>query len=210
MGQSAFAAPFFGYPMRMSSPDLILASASPRRLELLATIGVAARACPVNLDETPRPDEPARDYVLRLAREKALAGQKACATALPVLGGDTALSLDGQILGKPDSDDQARAWLRRLSGRSHQVISAVAVSGPAGLLDACVISDVHFRLMEESEISAYVASGEGRDKAGSYALQGRAAMFVSHIEGSWSAIVGLPLCETAQLLARQGVTPWLA
>ncbi|GHC32159.1 Maf-like protein YceF [Kushneria pakistanensis] len=196
--------------MRMSSPDLILASASPRRLELLATIGVAARACPVDIDETPRPDEPACDYVLRLAREKALAGREASATPLPVLGGDTALSLDGRILGKPDSDEQARAWLRDFSGRSHQVISAVAISGPSGLLDACVISDVHFRLMEETEINAYVASGEGRDKAGSYALQGRAAMFVSRIEGSWSAIVGLPLCETAQLLSRQGVTPWLA
>ncbi|WP_189519362.1 Maf family protein [Kushneria pakistanensis] len=194
----------------MSSPDLILASASPRRLELLATIGVAARACPVDIDETPRPDEPACDYVLRLAREKALAGREASATPLPVLGGDTALSLDGRILGKPDSDEQARAWLRDFSGRSHQVISAVAISGPSGLLDACVISDVHFRLMEETEINAYVASGEGRDKAGSYALQGRAAMFVSRIEGSWSAIVGLPLCETAQLLSRQGVTPWLA
>jgi septum formation protein len=192
----------------MSSPDLILASASPRRLELLSTIGVSARACPMDLDETPHPGEPARDYVVRLAREKALSGQQALATSLPVLGGDTALSLDGQILGKPASDDQARAWLRCLSGRSHQVISAVAVTGSAGLLEACVISDVHFRLMEESEISAYVASGEGRDKAGGYALQGRGAMFVSRIEGSWSGIVGLPLCETAQLLARQGVTPW--
>ncbi|WP_115853646.1 Maf family protein [Kushneria indalinina] len=193
----------------MSSPDLILASASPRRLELLTTIDVVACACPVDLDETPHVDEPARDYVMRLAREKALAGQQAAGSELPVLGGDTALSVDGQILGKPESDDQARAWLRNLSGRSHQVISAVAVTGPAGLLEACVISDVHFRLMEEAEINAYVASGEGRDKAGGYALQGRAAMFVSRIEGSWSGIVGLPLCETAQLLARQGVTPWL-
>ncbi|WP_457807865.1 Maf family protein [Kushneria sp. EE4] len=194
----------------MSSPDLILASASPRRLELLATLGVIAHAFPVDLDETPHPDEPPRDYVVRLAREKALAGQQAFDTTLPVLGGDTALSVDGQILGKPESDDHARAWLRALSGRSHQVISAVAVTGPAGVLEACVISDVHFRLMEETEISAYVASGEGRDKAGGYALQGRGAMFVSRIEGSWSGIVGLPLCETAQLLARQGVAPWLA
>lgn len=194
----------------MPSPDLILASASPRRLELLSTIGVSARACPVDLDETPRPDEPALDYVVRLAREKALAGQQVLATSLPVLGGDTALSLDGQILGKPENDDQARAWFRCLAGRSHQVISAVAVTGPAGLLEACVISDVHFRLMAESEINAYVASGEGRDKAGGYALQGAGAMFVSRIEGSWSGIVGLPLCETAQLLSRQGVTPWLA
>ncbi|ART64234.1 Maf family protein [Kushneria marisflavi] len=193
----------------MSSPDLILASASPRRLELLSTIGVTARACPVDLDETPQPDEPAYDYVVRLAREKALAGQRALATTLPVLGGDTALSLDGQILGKPIHDEQARSWLRRLSGRSHQVISAVAVTGPAGLFEACVISDVHFRVMEAREINAYVGSGEGRDKAGGYALQGGAAMFVSRIEGSWSGIVGLPLCETAQLLARQGVTPWM-
>ncbi|WP_438766933.1 Maf family protein [Kushneria sp. TE3] len=194
----------------MSSPDLILASASPRRLELLATLGVIAHAFPVDLDETPHPDEPARDYVVRLAREKALAGQQAFDTTLPVLGGDTALSVDGQILGKPESDDHARAWLRALSGRAHQVISAVTLVGPAGILDACVISDVHFRLMEETEISAYVASGEGRDKAGGYALQGRGAMFVSRIEGSWSGIVGLPLCETAQLLARHGVAPWLA
>lgn len=193
----------------MSSPDLILASASPRRLELLSTIGVSARACPVDLDETPQPGEPVIDYVVRLARAKALAGQHLTGTSLPVLGGDTALSLDGQILGKPVSDEQARSWLGQLSGRSHQVISAVAVIGPAGLFEACVTSDVHFRLMHEHEISAYVGSGEGRDKAGGYALQGGAAMFVSRIEGSWSGIVGLPLCETAQLLARQGVTPWL-
>lgn len=190
------------------SPDLILASASPRRLELLASIGITARACPADLDETPHPGEAARDHIVRLAREKALAGAHLDTTGLPVLGGDTALSLDGEFIGKPRNDEEAEQWLHRLSGRAHQVISAVAITGPAGLLEACVISDVHFRRLDAREISAYVAWGEGRDKAGGYALQGRAAMFVSRIEGSWSAIVGLPLCETAQLLTRQGVTPW--
>lgn len=198
----------------MSSLDLILASASPRRLELLAGIGVSARARPVDLDERPRPGEAAHDHIVRLAREKALAGQRLSPPYpsdgnLPVLGGDTALSLDGEIIGKPRDSEDALRTLARLSGRSHQVISAVAVTGPAGLLEACVISEVHFRTLEDREIEAYVAGGEGADKAGGYALQGRAAIFVSRIEGSWSAIVGLPLCETAQLLTRQGVAPWL-
>lgn len=199
----------------MSSLDLILASASPRRLELLAGIGVRARARPVELDERPHPGEAAHDHIVRLAREKALAGQRLAAAEslsderLPVLGGDTALSLDGEIIGKPSDGEDATRTLGRLSGRAHQAISAVAVTGPAGLLEACVVSEVHFRVLDAREIEAYVAGGEGADKAGGYALQGRAAMFVSRIEGSWSAIVGLPLCETSQLLARQGVAPWL-
>lgn len=193
----------------MSSLDLILASASPRRLELLAGIGVSARARPVDPDERPRPGESATDYVVRLAREKALAGQRLSKEGLPVLGGDTALSLDGEIIGKPRGREDAAHTLARLSGIAHQVISAVAVTGPAGLLEACVTSDVHFRDLTPMEIEAYVAGGEGDDKAGGYAIQGRAAIFISRIEGSWSAIVGLPLCETSQLLTCQGVTPWL-
>ncbi|MFC0268294.1 Maf family protein [Kushneria aurantia] len=192
----------------MSSFDLILASASPRRLELLAGIGISARALPVDLDESALAGESPLEQVQRLARHKAQAGWHCRDAALPVLGGDTALSLEGELIGKPRDTDHALALLRRLSGRAHQVISAVAVIGPAGLEEALVVSEVRFRPLGEEEIAAYVASGEGADKAGGYALQGLGAIFVERIEGSWSAIVGLPLCETAQLLARQGVAPW--
>ncbi|MGC3872024.1 Maf family protein [Halomonas sp. GXIMD04776] len=188
------------------APRLRLASASPRRRELLASIGLVADAMPVDIDETPLPDEPAVDYVLRLARAKAQAG--AAGTRLPTLGSDTAVVFDGRILGKPHDRDHAREMLAALSGRSHEVMTAVAVSGEQGLLDVCVRTRVSLRSITPDEIDAYWATGEPLDKAGGYAIQGRAAIFVSHLEGSYSAVVGLPLFETAQLLQRQGVTCW--
>lgn len=188
------------------SPLLCLASASPRRRELLASIGVPLTVCPVDIDETPLPGESAEAYVTRLAREKALAGARL--SSLPTLGSDTAVVLDGAILGKPEGPAHAAAMLRSLAGREHRVLTAVAVTGPAGLLDACVATTVAMREISDDEIAAYWASGEPADKAGGYAIQGRAAVFVEHIAGSHSAVVGLPLFETAALLRRQGVALW--
>lgn len=187
-------------------PVLCLASASPRRRDLLASIGVAVEVRPVDIDESPRPGEAAHDYVVRLAREKALAGARL--SALPALGSDTAVVCDGAILGKPAGREQAAAMLGALSGRAHEVLTGVAVSGPAGLLTACVTTRVFMRAITDAELVAYWTTGEPADKAGGYAIQGLAAVFVEHIEGSHSAVVGLPLYETADLLARQGVPLW--
>lgn len=187
-------------------PVLCLASASPRRRDLLASIGVAFNVRPVEIDETPQRDEAPATYVIRLAREKARAG--AGISSLPVLGADTAVVRDGVILGKPESREHAAAMLRSLSGRDHEVLTAVAVSGPAGLLEACVATRVVMREIGNNEIAAYWSTGEPVDKAGGYAIQGLAAVFVKRIEGSYSAVVGLPLFETAALLARQGVPVW--
>lgn len=192
--------------MMRRAARLCLASASPRRRQLLASIGVEVEVRPVDIDETPRAGEPAEAYVSRLAREKALAGAQDA--ALPVLGADTAVILDGHILGKPRDEAHAAAMLGALAGRSHEVLTAVAVSGPAGLREACVATRVTLRAIAPHEIAAYWATGEPADKAGGYAIQGLAAIFVERIEGSHSAVVGLPLFETAALLAQQGVTPW--
>ncbi|MDT8880356.1 Maf family protein [Halomonas saccharevitans] len=187
-------------------PVLCLASASPRRRDLLSSIGVTVEVRPVDIDETPRPSESAADYVVRLAREKALAGARL--TRLPTLGSDTAVVRDGEILGKPASRDHAASMLGSLSGRGHEVLTGVAVSGPAGVLTACVTTRVFMRELTTAELAAYWVTGEPADKAGGYAIQGLAAVFVEHIEGSHSAVVGLPLFETADLLARQGVPLW--
>ncbi|RDB44505.1 septum formation inhibitor Maf [Halomonas sp. DQ26W] len=185
---------------------LCLASASPRRRELLASIGVEVEVCPVDIDETPNGGERADAYVTRLARQKASAG--AGLSSLPVLGSDTAVVCDGVILGKPGDKQHAAAMLRALSGRTHQVLTAVAVSGPAGMLEVCVTTRVVMRTIAEHEIAAYWVTGEPLDKAGGYAIQGLAAIFIERIEGSHSAVVGLPLFETARLLSRQGVPLW--
>ncbi|MBD3897353.1 septum formation inhibitor Maf [Halomonas sp. ML-15] len=185
---------------------LRLASASPRRRELLASIGVAVDVHPVDIDETPHADEAAQDYVQRLARAKALAGAEG--SQLPTLGSDTAVVLDGQIFGKPRDRAHAAEMLTALAGTTHQVLTAVAVSGPAGLLECCVASRVTLRDIAPSEIDAYWATGEPADKAGGYAIQGLAAVFVAEMQGSHSAVVGLPLYESAALLICQGVPLW--
>ncbi|WP_136255323.1 Maf family protein [Onishia niordana] len=189
-------------------PHLCLASASPRRLELLTSIDVDCDVRPVDIDETPQPGENPRDYVCRLAREKALAG--AAFSDLPVLGSDTAVVLDGEILGKPRDRAHALEMLSALSDTTHEVLTGVAVSGPQGLLDVCVTTRVGLRAISPREAAAYWETGEPCDKAGGYGIQGRAAVFVSHIEGSHSAVVGLPLYETAELLERQGVALWMS
>jgi septum formation protein len=193
-----------------------LASRSPRRRELLARIGVCfdalmfrggARADP-EIDETPRPGEAAEDYVRRLAIGKAEHGGRLlvwrkCA-ARPLICADTALELDGDIIGKPADRDDAFAILRRLSGRGHRVLTGVAVSFGQEMKTCVSISVVHFRALDDAEIHRYVASGEPLDKAGAYAIQGGADLFVEHASGSFTGIMGLPLCETGLLLKAAG------
>ncbi|CAM4008819.1 Maf family protein [Vreelandella rituensis] len=187
-------------------PVLCLASASPRRKALLASIGVMADVIACDVDETPLPGEGGVDYVTRLAKAKAVAAIPS--TDLPVLGSDTAVILEDRVLGKPQNADHAAAMLRSLSGRSHEVVTAVVVHGPLGMLTACVTTQVMMRCLSEAEIAAYWRTGEPQDKAGGYAIQGKAAIFVERIAGSHSAVVGLPLYETAELLSRQGVPLW--
>ncbi len=188
----------------MADPPLILASASPRRRELLSQIGVPFQARPAHIDETPRPDEVASDFVVRMALEKARAIQAQLDEPNTwVLGADTDVVLDGQILGKPRDQADAHTTLRQLSGRSHEVLSAVALADPRGQIDWRLSrSRVWFRALKEEELSAYWASGEPADKAGSYAIQGLGAIFIERLEGSYSGVMGLPLFETAQLLER--------
>jgi len=190
--------------------ELFLASASPRRRELLAQIAVPCVTQIASIDENPLPDEPAAAYVERLAREKARVGLFALGERddAVVLGADTAVVLDGHILGKPADFAESRAMLQALSGRSHQVLTAVALVGGGREAARVVSSDVSFRPISEAEIEAYWASGEPCDKAGSYGIQGLAAVFVSQLQGSYSAVVGLPLCETAELLGEFGIACW--
>ncbi len=193
---------------RSDSSELILASASPRRQELLTQIGVRYRVCPVDIDERPRTGETPRAYVLRLARDKARRGFSASATAGWALGSDTTVVCEEQILGKPQDAAHACAMLELLSGRTHQVLTAVALAQGERLIDCVVQTDVTFRPISREEIAAYWASGEPADKAGGYGIQGFGAVFVAHLAGSYSAVVGLPLQETAQLLRQAGVTIW--
>lgn len=190
----------------MSRPDLCLASASPRRVDLLTSIGVTADVRPCHIDETPRANEAAADYVVRLAVEKALAAD--ALTSLPTLGSDTAVVMDDRVLGKPNHRTHAAEMLAALSGRSHHVLTGVAIKGPAGLQTCCVSTRVDFREISDEEIMAYWLTGEPRDKAGGYAIQGLASIFVASIQGSYSAVVGLPLFETATLLRQQGIPIW--
>lgn len=190
----------------MIAPVLCLASASPRRKALLASIGVPVTVHPCDIDESPLVDEPANAYVHRLAIAKAEAA--APLTNLPTLGSDTAVVVDGRILGKPVDFDECAAMLRLLSGRQHEVLTAVAVKGAEGMLSCCVATQVTMRDIDAQEIADYWRTGEPVDKAGGYAIQGLAAIFVQQIHGSHSAVVGLPLFETTHLLRRQGIPIW--
>lgn len=189
---------------------LYLASGSPRRRELLTQIGVPFLTQIAPIDENALPDEPASAYVERLAREKAQAGLAALSAAddAVVLGADTAVVLEGRILGKPVDRADALATLQALSGRRHDVLTAVALVSAERTLTQVVTSHVTFRALSVAEIEAYWASGEPQDKAGSYGIQGLAAIFVSELQGSYSAVVGLPLCETAALLAEFAIPCW--
>lgn len=189
---------------------LYLASGSPRRRELLTQIGVPFITLSAAIDESPLPNEPAHGYVERLALEKARAGLATLALAddAVVLGADTAVVRDGQILGKPQDRADALAMLASLSGREHQVLTAVALVSATRSSAQVVTSQVRFRPLQPGEAEAYWASGEPQDKAGSYGIQGLAAIFVSQLQGSYSAVVGLPLCETAQMLNEFAIPCW--
>lgn len=187
---------------------LYLASGSPRRRELLAQIGVPFSVVSAPIDETPLPDEGAPAYVERLARAKAAAGLACIEGPAVVLGADTAVVLDGRILGKPENREDALAMLADLSGREHQVLTAVAVSDGLRVHSLCVTSKVCFRAISADEAQRYWASGEPADKAGGYAIQGLGAVFVTGLSGSYSAVVGLPLSETAELLGQFGIACW--
>lgn len=189
---------------------LYLASGSPRRRELLTQIAVPFLTQIAPIDENALPGESPIAYVERLARAKAQAGLAALAETadVVVLGADTAVVLDGRILGKPAGRDDALATLNALSGRTHQVLTAVALVSRERLESRVVTSQVTFRPLSQAEIEAYWASGEPQDKAGCYGIQGLAAVFVSQLHGSYSAVVGLPLCETAALLAEFAIPCW--
>lgn len=185
--------------------DIILASASPRRRELLAQIGVRHRVQAADVDETLRSGEAATDYVLRLARAKAGAMPGG---DLPVLGADTSVVVDGRVFGKPSDDADARAMLRCLSGREHQVISAVALCHGERIETRLSVTRVWFRTIDNALIDRYVASGEPRDKAGAYGIQGLGGALVARIDGSYTGVVGLPLAETVDLLQAFNVPFW--
>lgn len=191
---------------------LYLASGSPRRRELLTQIGVAFSTLAAPIDESVLPGEPAERYVERLALAKATAGLATLSQPADavVLGADTAVVVDGQILGKPTDQADALAMLQLLSNREHQVLTAVALANGQRSEVRLVSSDVRFRPISPTEAHTYWASGEPQDKAGGYAIQGLAAVFVSGMRGSYSAVVGLPLCETAALLAEFGIPCWQA
>jgi len=194
----------------MTRPRLYLASASPRRSQLLLQIDIPHEVRPVAIDESPRTGEAPAEYVLRLAEEKARALWASLAQAgrLPVLAADTTVALEGQILGKPSHLDECRAMLSRLSGRTHEVHTAVAVLHQ-GVVNARVnTSEVSFRRVSRPEMDWYWNTGEPADKAGGYAVQGKAAIFIRHIAGSYSGVMGLPLFETWELLEPVlGLTP---
>lgn len=188
---------------------LFLASASPRRRELLEQIGVPFSLLDVSVDETPSPAESPEAYVERVARSKALAGL-ACLGERDgyVLGADTSVVLDQCILGKPVDRADALRMLAALSGRTHRVMTAVALASRSSCEVRVVISEVSFRVIDGTEADRYWSSGEPSDKAGGYAIQGWGAAFVSQLHGSYSAVVGLPLYETVQLLDAFGLARW--
>lgn len=186
----------------MESDFIYLASSSPRRKQLLDQIGVAYRVQPVDVDERQRSDEAPEMCVLRLALDKARAGWLAIPSdqRRPVLAADTAVVIDGQMLGKPKDRQHGLVMLAQLSGRSHVVMTGVALVGEREV-SRLSITKVLFRVTSAAEREAYWATGEPCDKAGAYAIQGRGAVFVAHIEGSYSGVMGLPLFETFELLS---------
>jgi len=187
---------------------LYLASQSPRRRELLEQIGVRFGTLQLDLPEVRAPGEPPADHVSRVAREKAGAGllKLSGVNDVVVLGGDTEVVLDDEVFGKPADREHAIAMLRKLSGRSHEVISAVWLVSAGREEHAISRTEVTFAALDDAAIAAYVASGEPMGRAGAYAIQGRAAVFVSRINGSYSGVMGLPLFETSALLRRFGIS----
>ena len=188
----------------MMPVKIILASSSPRRKELLDQIKVTYDVYPVDIDETPLPDERPLDYVQRLAAEKSAACREQFNIEIPVLAADTAVILGPVIMGKPKDKADALAMLSQLSGKTHQVYSAVSLRW-RGHSQAVSITEVTFRRLTEREIQDYWHTGEPVDKAGGYAIQGMGGVFVESIKGSFSGVVGLPLFETTELFSKQGI-----
>ena len=186
---------------------LHLASRSPRRADLLARLGLDFGVIDLDLPERQGPDEPAADYVRRVAREKAGAGllQVVAVPDAVVLGADTEVILDGVVFGKPSGLDDAASMLRRLSGRTHEVITAVALVSAAREAQSVSVSQVTFGAMSEADIDTCLACGDWEGKAGAYAIQGRAQAYIPHLAGSYSGVMGLPLFETSQLLRQFGL-----
>ena len=186
--------------------SIILASASPRRRELLKQLAVNFQVAAADIDESYIQGETPRDYVMRLSREKAMAGFEQSGGGLPVMGSDTIVLLDGEILGKPESRQEAETMLQRLSGNTHEVYSGVAlVVNPEYVLDTLNITAVTFGKMPLAWIKQYCRTEEPMDKAGAYAVQGATGQYIHRIEGSYSGVMGLPLFETAELLRRAGL-----
>ncbi len=196
----------------MTSDFVYLASGSPRRRELLRQIGVSFRLVGATIDEVVLPDESPLAYVTRLAAGKADAGwnKSRDAAGAPVLAADTAVVLKGKILGKPAGRRHAEDMLNQLSGRTHEVLTAIALRTANGVRFRISRSQVDFRPIDPDEARAYWDTGEPCDKAGGYAIQGKAAIFIADLRGSYSGVMGLPLFETAELLAEAGVPHWQA
>jgi septum formation protein len=198
----------------LQKPTLFLASESPRRAELLRQIGVEFESHAVNIDESQYSNESARDYVCRIAQSKAqIAMEQLAMESLTtdhqefiVLGADTTIALEDDIIGKPVDRDHCQCILRRLSARQHQVLTAVAVASRNGTELRLTQNQVSFRSLTDQEIDSYCASAEPMDKAGAYAIQGKAAVFIDRLDGSYSSVMGLPLFETAELLQAAGIT----
>ncbi|CNK43666.1 Maf-like protein [Yersinia alsatica] len=180
---------------------LYLASGSPRRRELLTLLGAPFEVLKTEVEEQRHPEESAQEYVRRLAEDKARAGVRVAPQDLPVLGADTIVVLNGQVLEKPRDKAHAQQILSALSGQQHQVITAVSLADRQDILSAMVVTDVTFRVLSQLEISDYIATGEPMDKAGAYGIQGKGGCFVRSITGSYHAVVGLPLVETHELLS---------
>ncbi len=191
------------------SAQIILASASPRRRELLEQIGLTALVQAVDIDESRQPGEPAAVFVERLAMEKAQRGFDTIKNekVLPVLGSDTIVEIDDVVLGKPENRQHAKEMLMQLSGMVHEVHTSVAIVTHDKKLIDTSSTHVQFKTLEATEIDSYIYSGEADDKAGAYAIQGIAAQFVQNINGSYSGVMGLPLYETVELLKQCGVRP---
>ena len=190
---------------------LYLASASPRRQELLRQVGLTFAVLPSNIPEERAAGEPPVDYVQRVAADKARQVARLLAErglpAQPVLGADTEVAVDGEILGKPRDCAHAAGMLRRLSGRTHTVLTAICLVTPAGEHNALCESRVTFAALTDDAIAAYLETGEAEGKAGAYAIQGRAAGFIARLEGSYSGVMGLPLYELFETLKQAGVEP---
>lgn len=204
-----------------SRPRLVLASASPRRRELLHAVGVEPELASADIDETPHPGESPNELVLRLAEGKASATLETlvsgCEAAknddrVVVIGADTVVAVDGEIFGKPDCDAEARCMLSRLSGRSHEVVTGLAVLTPKRSETAVIETTVWFRHLDAADIDCYVACGEPEGKAGAYAIQGRGSLFVERVEGSYHGVVGLPVQTLDRLCIAIGwpLTTWMA